>query len=124
MAAFADPAGAVDCAVAIQRDLAAAAATAARSGEEPVRVRIGVHTGRAIRQGGDFHGRTVVIAARIAAQAHGAEILVSDAVACAARRAGRVAFAARGALALKGLCGRHAVYAAEWAPRPVAVAAA
>jgi adenylate cyclase len=121
MAAFADPAAAVDCAVAIQRDLAAAAA--ARSGEEPVRVRIGVHTGRAIRQAGDFHGRTVVIAARIAAQARGAEILVSGAVARAARRPGRVAFAARGAVALKGLCGRHAVYAAEWAERPVAAAA-
>jgi class 3 adenylate cyclase len=124
MAAFADPAGAVDCAVAIQRDLAAAAATAARSGEEPLRVRIGVHTGRAIRQAGDFHGRTVVIAARIAAQARGAEILVSGAVARAARRPAGVAFAARGAVALKGLCGRHAVYVAEWAPRPVAVAAA
>jgi class 3 adenylate cyclase len=107
MAAFADPSAAVDCAVALQRDLAAAPA-----GEERVRVRIGLHTGAAIRQAGDFHGRTVVIAARIAAQARGGEILVSADVARAVRQAGGVTLAARGAVALKGLDGRHDVYAA------------
>ena len=107
MAAFADPAAAVECAVALQRDLAAAPAD-----EERVRVRIGLHTGTAIRQAGDFHGRTVVIAARIAAQARGGEILVSADVASAVGRAGGVTLAARGAVALKGLDGRHDVYAA------------
>jgi class 3 adenylate cyclase len=107
MAAFADPAAALDCAVALQRDLDTAPA-----GDERVRVRIGLHTGTAIRQANDFHGRTVVIAARIAAQARGGEILVSADVADAVQRSGGVTLAARGAVALKGLDGRHAVYAA------------
>jgi class 3 adenylate cyclase len=107
MAAFADPAAAVDCAVALQHALAAAPA-----GEERVRVRIGLHTGAAIRQAGDYHGRTVVIAARIAGQARGGEILVSADVADAVHRAGGATLAARGDVTLKGLDGRHAVYAA------------
>ena len=45
---------------------------------ERVRVRIGLHTGEAIREEGDFFGRSVILAARIAAQARGGEILVSE----------------------------------------------
>jgi adenylate cyclase len=62
------------CAIDIQRALARRAA----NGELPVRVRIGIHTGEAIEQDGDFYGRSVVCAARIAAQAEGGEVLVSS----------------------------------------------
>ena len=47
---------------------------------ERVRVRMGMHAGEAIREEGDFFGRSVILAARIAAQARGGEILVSEAL--------------------------------------------
>ena len=42
----------------------------------PIKVRIGLHTGEAIRQADDFYGRNVILAARIGAAADGGEILV------------------------------------------------
>ena len=45
-----------------------------------MRVRMGMHAGEAIREEGDFFGRSVILAARIAAQARGGEILVSEAL--------------------------------------------
>jgi class 3 adenylate cyclase len=67
---------AVACAIDIQRALAQRAA----SGELPLQVRMGIHTGEAIERDGDFYGRSVILAARIADRAHGAEILVSSLV--------------------------------------------
>src|SRR4051812_15004157 len=69
MLAFARPADGVGCAIALQREIAERTA---------LRVRIGVHTGAAIKRAEDYFGRNVVVAARIAAQAHGGEILVSE----------------------------------------------
>lgn len=45
---------------------------------EPLRVRIGLHTGEPLAEGGDFFGSAVILAARTAAEARGGEILVSD----------------------------------------------
>ena len=45
--------------------------------DDAVRVRIGLHTGEAIKDADDFHGKDVVLAARIADAAHGGEVLVS-----------------------------------------------
>src|SRR6476646_6615979 len=76
-AAFPDSRGAVAAAVAAQRAL----------GEEtwpagsPVRVRMGVHAGRAHTAGDGFVGLAVHHAARVCQAARGAEILVSDTVA-------------------------------------------
>ena len=33
---------------------------------EPIRVRVGLHTGEAIKEGEDFFGKSVILAARIA----------------------------------------------------------
>jgi class 3 adenylate cyclase len=74
MLAFPDPAEALACAAEIQRAFASSEA----SEEERIRVRMGLHTGEAIAEEGDFFGRTVILAARIAAQARGEEILVSE----------------------------------------------
>ena len=60
---------------------------AAGFGGLPIRVRVGLHVGEAIRHADDFYGRTVVIAARIGALALGGEILASDLVYGLARRA-------------------------------------
>ena len=42
-----------------------------------VRVRIGLHTGEMVKQGDDFFGRHVNLAARVAGHASGGEIFVS-----------------------------------------------
>ncbi len=44
----------------------------------PILVRVGIHTGPTVERDGDFFGRNVAYAARIAAHAAGGEVLVSD----------------------------------------------
>jgi eukaryotic-like serine/threonine-protein kinase len=110
MLVFRSPESALACATAIQRDLAAAEVA-----EERVRVRMGIHTGQAIREEGDLFGRSVILAARIAAQACGGEILVSESLRDAAASGGNgFAFDEGRELELKGLAGRHRVFRAEW----------
>ena len=72
MVAFSSARRALECAIAIQQ------AMAAQRSQESVRVRIGLHTGEAIKEGEDFFGKSVILAARIASQAHGEQILVSS----------------------------------------------
>jgi len=48
--------------------------------ETPIRVRIGLNVGEPIAESGDLFGTAVIVAARVAAQATGGEILVSDVV--------------------------------------------
>ncbi|GAA1743528.1 adenylate/guanylate cyclase domain-containing protein [Aeromicrobium alkaliterrae] len=43
-----------------------------------VRVRIGVHRGAVVARDGDYFGRNVALAARVAAEAEGGEVLVSN----------------------------------------------
>lgn len=71
--AFANAAAAVECGAAIQQQLAT---HRERHGFAP-QVRIGAHTADAVRRGGDYAGRGVHVAARIAAAAAGGELLVS-----------------------------------------------
>jgi class 3 adenylate cyclase len=74
-AAFAGAKQAVLCALEIQRALAAHEWPAGA----PVRVRIGVHTGQAVPDGGDYTGLAVHRAARICTAARGGQVLVSQA---------------------------------------------
>jgi class 3 adenylate cyclase len=69
MVAFDDPKVALACATSIQRTISTAM--------PEIKIRIGIHTGRAIREEGDFFGTTVNLASRIANEARGGEILVS-----------------------------------------------
>jgi class 3 adenylate cyclase len=71
--AFEDAGAALACAVAIQRSLA----EHRRSHGFAPQVRIGVHAAEATRRSGDYGGRGVHEAARIAALAEGGEILAS-----------------------------------------------
>ena len=75
---------------------------------------MGLHTGEAIAEQGDFFGRNVVLAARIAAQARGAEILVSDALREQAEGEDGLDFGEGRELELKGMAGTHTVHRAEW----------
>lgn len=107
MIAFPSARRAIECARAIQ------GAIASRLGDHPdgpIRVRIGLHTGEAIREESDFYGKNVVLAARIAGQACGGEILVSAVVKQLTESAGDIGFDDRRELQLAGLNGTHAVY--------------
>ena len=77
-------------------------------------MRMGLHTGEAIAEEGDFFGRNVILAARIAARASGEEILVSEALREQADGEDGLAFDDGRELELKGLAGTHTVYRAEW----------
>lgn len=107
MIAFASARRAIECARGIQT------AIPRELGEHPdgpVRVRIGLHTGEAIREESDFYGKNVVVAARIADEAEGGEILASSVVKQLSESSGDVAFEDPRELELAGLAGRHAVY--------------
>ncbi len=110
--AFADPVAALRCAIAIER---AFAAYSAEHSEQPIRVRIGLHTGEAIQEADGFFGKTVILAARIAAQARGGEILVSSDVRTAAEGDEDFRFAGTRETSLKGLAGTYALHTAAWA---------
>ena len=101
------------CAVAIQQEID-------RHGrahpEEGVRVRIGLHTGEAIAEGGDLFGRHVILAARIAGHAEGGQILVSNLVCELVAGADDLAFDDGEEVELKGLSGTFFVHEALWGP--------
>jgi class 3 adenylate cyclase len=112
MLAFQSARQAVQCALDIQQALA----LRNQSAEEPLRVRMGLHTGEVIKEGDDFFGRNVILAARIAAQAQGGQVLVSSLVKGATESAGDFAFAEGRDLELKGLAERQTVFEVEWVP--------
>jgi eukaryotic-like serine/threonine-protein kinase len=111
MLAFVDARNAVRCAVAIQRALE-------KLNEEqvdtPIRVRVGLHTGRAIRERDDFFGKNVIVAARIAAQARGGEILVSQRFRELAGLDDELLFGPPRDVELKGLTERYVVHEVLW----------
>jgi class 3 adenylate cyclase len=119
MLVFPDPRRAIECAATIQRRLSDADPVEG----ERLRVRMGMHSGEAIREEGDFFGRSVILAARIAAQARGGEILVSEELKERASDGGPdgapVGFDEGRELELKGLAGTHRVFRADW-EQPVA----
>jgi len=79
-----------------------------------VRVRIGLHTGEAIRQdSGDLFGRHVIIAARVGAMANGAEILVSSIVREITSARGDLHFGEGTLVELKGV-GDQTLYPVLW----------
>ena len=117
MLVFPSPVGALRCAIEVQR---AFEERAAERPDERIRVRIGLHTGEAIAEEGDFFGRNVILAARIAAQARGGEILVSEALHEQCGEEG-IAFGESRELELKGLAGTHTVFRAEWQRRGAAM---
>jgi class 3 adenylate cyclase len=105
MLAFGSGQQAVDCGVRLQRELSAGT-------RPPIRVRIGIHRGEAVHRDGDLFGRNVAFAARVAGEANGGEILISETVREVLDESvplddGRDA-------ELKGLSGLHRLYAVQW----------
>ena len=107
MIAFSGATQALECAVGIQQDFAARNQT---NPEVPVRVRLGLHSGEAIRDGNDFLGGSVILAARIAQEAKGGEILVSSVLKELCDLSGEFQFRDGRDLHLKGLSETRRVY--------------
>jgi class 3 adenylate cyclase len=111
MLAFSSARRALLCAIAIQR---AFEAWGDKHPDDPIRVRIGLHTGEAIKEGGDFYGKTVILASRIAGEATGGEILVSSTLKDMIESAGDLRFEESREVELQGLAGVHRIHKAQW----------
>jgi class 3 adenylate cyclase len=111
MLAFSSARRALQCAMAIQR---AFAAHNHEHSEEPVRVRMGLHTGEFVQEMDDFFGKNVILASRIADRAHGGEILVSSLLKELTDSAGDIQFGEGQEMELKGLSGLNRVYLVDW----------
>jgi class 3 adenylate cyclase len=109
MASFTSPSQALKCAVAIQRAFAEHSETA----DEPIRVRMGLNAGEPIAEAEDLFGTVVNLAARIAAQAAGGQIIVSSVVRELAAGKGFL-FADQGEVALQGFEDPVRLYQVRW----------
>jgi class 3 adenylate cyclase len=104
MLSFSSTRRAVSCAIAIQRAL----------DDEPLRLRIGLNAGEVIDKAGHPFGGAVNAAARVAGNAKGGEILVSDAVRQLAGTMPGVSFRDRGRFRLKGFPEPWRLYEVLW----------
>jgi adenylate cyclase len=113
MVAFARAEQAVQCGLDVQEELIK---DGKRPRHEEIRVRIGIHMGRSVRRGDDLFGRNVAMAARVAAQADGGEILVSQPVHDALDDRDDIVFDEGRDVELKGFSGSYRLFAVEAAP--------
>ena len=77
-------------------------------------MRIGIHVGKSVLRGDDLFGRNVAMAARVAGQADGGQILVSEVVRDAINGlvdCADIAFDGGREAELKGFNGSHTLYA-------------
>jgi len=108
-AAFEDPVGAIGGAVELQR----AILEATWPGGVAVRMRIGLHSGEVTLTDGGYVGLTVHTAARVAAAAHGGQILLSAACRHAVGRDTGVGFRSMGRYRFAGFADPIQVFQAE-----------
>jgi class 3 adenylate cyclase len=109
MASFTSASQALRCAVAMQRAFAEHNETAG----EPIRVRMGLNAGEPIAEAEDLFGTAVNLAARIAAQAAGGQIIVSSVVRELAAGKGFL-FSDQGEVALRGFEDPVRLYEVRW----------
>ena len=114
MLVFSRASAALTCSVELQR---AFAAYNAENPRQPLRVRVGVHTGNVFQEQDDFLGKSVVLAARITGCARGGEVLVSAACRDYTEHLGLWRFGPCSELTLKGLATLQRVYSVDWATR-------
>ncbi|HEX5142093.1 MAG TPA: alpha/beta fold hydrolase [Dehalococcoidia bacterium] len=109
MASFGSATRALECAIAIQKAFAERNATA----DEPLRVRCGLSAGEPIAEDDDLFGSSVILAARIADQAKGGEIILANVVRELAAGKGFL-FSDRGEMALRGFEDPVRLYELKW----------
>lgn len=103
---------AVQFCISVQQELGV---LARRSPDEAVRIRIGLHTGEAIVDDeGDLFGKHIIIAARIANEALGGQILASGVAYEIASSRGDLEFGPRQTVALKGVADDYPVHEVVW----------
>src|SRR6478672_10635526 len=110
MASFVSTAGAVRCAIQIQRELDKHAQA---NPERPLKVRVGAAAGEPVEQHNDLFGSTVQLAARLCAHAQPQQILVSNAIAELCLGKG-FSFEDVGEVSLKGFNSPVRAHAAAW----------
>jgi class 3 adenylate cyclase len=110
MASFVSAAGAVRCAIQIQRELEKHARA---SPERPLKVRVGAAAGEPVEQHNDLFGSTVQLAARLCAHAQPEQILVSNAIPDLCIGKGLL-FEEVGEVVLKGFGSPVRAHAAAW----------
>jgi len=108
MVVFRTPGDAVRCGIAMQDAFESGSHRALR--RTPIRVRVGIHTGTVVERDGDYFGTNVAMAARVAAQAEGGEILVSDDMRQALREVEDIVLVDFRETELKGLPGEHRLW--------------
>ncbi len=113
MLAFQSGRKALQCAVAMQKAFEAHN----QDTESPVRVRMGLHTGEVIKDGDDFFGIHVNLAARVASKATGGEILASSLLKELTASGGDIAYGDPRTVEFKGIEGQHQVWPVEWNAR-------
>jgi class 3 adenylate cyclase len=113
MVVFSTPELALAASLDIQRTLGRTRQRTRRMRRTPIRVRIGLHTGTAIEREGDYFGRNVAMAARVAAMADGGEILVSNEIAEALADAEGFRFTEEDTVEFKGIPGEHRLWSVE-----------
>jgi class 3 adenylate cyclase len=111
LASFNSAHGGLHAALELQRTFSGTEADGAPSA---LALRIGLHAGYVIAESDELLGRNVVLAARIAAQAEGGEILVSSTLKQYTETDPSFQFEPRGEHHFKGLLGEHFVYAVPW----------
>ena len=81
--------------------------------ERPIRVGIGINAGETVQRGEGFVGSAVNLAARVCAQAHEGEVLVTPAVRDAVGAGAGLRFSSRGTRRLKGVARAIPLFAVE-----------
>ena len=113
MASFISAAGAVRCAIEIQRQLDK---HSQENPDRPLKVRVGAAAGEPVEQHNDLFGSTVQLAARLCAHAQPEQILVSNAIAELCIGKG-LSFEDVGEVTLKGFDSPVRAHAAAWKQR-------
>ncbi len=111
MVAFASPLGALGCALAVQRSIAAHNQA---HPEHRLDLRVGLQAGEAVRAEDDFFGTAVVVAKRLCDRAEGGQILAGELVAALVGSRGDFRFHSLGPLLLKGLTTPVPAVAVDW----------
>ncbi len=128
MVAFQSARRALQCAIAMQKAMAAMEQGTGdkEQGDEseslvpgsmfpvPLRIRIGLHAGEAVKDRDDFYGKNVILASRIGGIATGGQILVSALLKELTESSGEFRFDEGREVELKGLSGKHRVYELAW----------
>lgn len=115
MIAFSRAEEAVRCAIDLQH---AVREDGKRKPHNAILVRIGIHMGRSVRRGDDLFGRNVAMAARVAAQAAGGQVMVSEPVRDALRGRPDIRCDEGRDVDLKGFSGSYRLFTVETGAEP------